>query len=186
MLNKKSLVNVRLLFNLIIFIVICSNLLLSASAENDDKKANEDAEDQDYFYDADLKQEDIKKIQEEKKKEELLRKSRETTTLAREPDFFTVKANKDQEIDWNKFYMQKMIEEHMKKYQEEQLELRRKKFENDLNHPMLSIITLTSFFGISSIIGLIVVFVRGKQFRKKENNNSEKKIYKPVLQNETV
>lgn len=73
----------------------------------------------------------------------------------------------------------------MEKYQAEQLEKRRKKLESDLNHPMLSILTLTTFFGLSSIIGLIIVYVRGKQFRKNDNSKVKKR-YEPVEVNETV
>lgn len=150
-------------------------------------KAEDDYEDDDYFYDAGLTDDDVKQIQIDKKKEIDLKKKLETTKKATTPAFMAVKEKtEDQEMDWNKYYMEKMVKTYMKKYQNEQMEKRRLKFESDLNHPLLSIITLTTFFGVSSVIGLIIVYVRGKQFRKNDSSKFEtQKIYNPVEQNET-
>ncbi len=116
-------------------------------------------------------------------------KNLQTTTKATTPEFFAPKKTDDQKVEnWDQYYMEKMVKAYMDKYQEEQLQKRRLKFETDLNHPLLSIITLTAFFGISSFVGLIIVYVRGKQFRKNNTNatKGEKKIYKPVDANEDV
>ncbi len=173
LIDSKTLVQV--LFQAIVIIAFCQNL----AAEGEDE----------YFYDSELSENDIKKIQEEKKLKEELLKNLQTTTKATTPEFFAPKKTDDQKVEnWDQYYMEKMVKAYMDKYQEEQLQKRRLKFETDLNHPLLSIITLTAFFGISSFVGLIIVYVRGKQFRKNNTNatKGEKKIYKPVDANEDV
>ena len=164
------------MLRLIVLLVFALGACGVYAAEGD----NED----DYFYEASLDKEQIKEIQLKKQAIELEEKSRLSTTTPADPAFFTVKQSQDQNIDWNKYYMDKMIAEYMKKFQLEQLEKRRIKFETDLNHPLLSIITLSLFFGISSIIGLLIAFFRGKQFRKNETTSQKKIIYDSVTQNE--
>ncbi len=141
-------------------------------------------EEDDYFYDSALSEKDIKNIQQEKELEQQRLKSLQTTIKATTPEFFAQKKSEDQKVDnWDEFYMKKMVQTYMDKYQEEQLEKRRKKFETDLNHPLLSVITLTTFFTVTSIIGLVIVYVRGKQFRKNTTKN-EKNTFQPVDTNE--
>ena len=95
-------------------------------------------------------------------------------------------------MDWDKYYAEKIISEYMKKMQAEQLEKRRLKAKTDLNHPMLSVITLVVFFGLGTFIGLIIMFVRSRQFQKTKpekltnnnNNTQNKTIYNKVEQND--
>ena len=151
----------------------------SVSAQSDD---DEDEYVDDYFYESGLDENQVQEMHNKRIEEEALKKSLETTTLKTTPAFFAAKESKDQDIDWNKYYMETMVKAYMKKYQDEQLEKRRLKFESDVNHPMLSIITLTTFFGVSTMIGLIIVYVRGRQFRKNDSVKLEKKAYNSVSQ----
>lgn len=168
----------RLFYSLLITytIIIC---VWAAPTEDTDV-------DRDYFYDTKLSDSEIDQIQVDKQRERELAERERAKVTVTAPAFFAKQEEKpDQDIDLQKLYMEQMMKIYMKKYQEEQLEKRRAKFESDLNHPMLSVITLTCFFGISSIIGLIIVYIRGKQFRKNDSTKCEKKAYTSVEQNET-
>lgn len=165
------------IYHILLFLVCLCNLYAVINSQDDS----------DYFYEADLTEEEVNKAKKETKKEREYLKSIQTTTPATTPAFFVREKSKDQDVNWEEYYMEKMVAQYMKKYQEEQLEKRRQKFESDLNHPLLSIITLTGFFGIGSIIGLIIVYIRGKQFRKNGGSKLEKNsLYKPVDLKENV
>ena len=165
--------------HILLFLICLCNIYTVINAQ--------DYSDDDYFYDADLTEDEVNKAKEETLKEREHLKNIQTTKPATTPAFFAKKKSKDQDINWEEYYMEKMVAQYMKKYQAEQLEKRRQKFESDLNHPLLSIITLTGFFGIGSIIGLIIVYIRGKQFRKNGGSKLDKNsLYKPVDTNENV
>ena len=142
---------------------------------------------QDYFYDAEIGEEEVKKRQQEEK----LKKSQEAlSSTEKPPEFFeNNKQDESDKLDWNKFYMEKIIGEYMKKMQQEQLEKRKLKSKSDLNHPILSVITLTTFFGTGIFIGVIIICVRGRQFQKNKDhtkNKTDKKEYQPVQLDEHI
>ena len=142
---------------------------------------------QDYFYDAEIGEEEVKKRQQEEK----LKKSQEAlSSTEKPPEFFeNNKQDESDKLDWNKFYMEKIIGEYMKKMQQEQLEKRKLKSKSDLNHPILSVITLTTFFGTGILIGVIIICVRGRQFQKNKDhtkNKTDKKEYQPVQLDEHI
>lgn len=177
-LNMEHVFKLRLVYSLLIAYTLftCVRTAPTDEIEVDD----------DYFYDTKLSDAEIDQIQAEKQREQELAEREKAKATVTAPAFFAKLEEKpDQDIDLQRLYMEQMMKIYMKKYQEEQLEKRRAKFKSDLNHPMLSIITLTCFFGINSIIGLIIVYIRGKQFRKNDSNNGEKKAYTSVEQNET-
>ncbi len=105
----------------------------------------------DYFYDSSIDESKAKEIRENKTRIENELKLSQTTTTEPPPEFFQANEKKNDRFDWNEFYMDKMISEYMKRLQEQQIKNRKAK--SDLNHQILSIITLTAFFGITSFIG---------------------------------
>lgn len=181
---------------------------------NEETTQVNEQQDDDYHYKPDLSDDQIKKLEEEKRLRELEKQRKEQEELRRiqdenkQPDFLEKIKENDKSANFNmeKFYMEKIMSEYMKKYQQEQLEKRRQKAKSDLNHPMLSVITLIVFFGLGTIIGLIIMFVRSKKFQKstyksdkrsnsstgttsnsKNNNNSNKKpSYDKVEQNDQI
>ena len=133
----------------------------------------------DYFYSPDLTSEQIKKAEEERAHKELEQKQIEekAKSTVQTPEFFRAneKNEKNNEIDWDKYYMEKIMSEYMKKYQQDQLEKRRLKAKSELNHQVLSVITLVTFFGLGTLIGLVIMCVRSKQFQNSKNKSDPKK-----------
>jgi hypothetical protein len=143
----------------------------------------------DYFYSPNITVDQIKKAEEDRILKELENKKNEERSKSTEkpPDFFKAneKNEKNNEIDWDKYYMEKIMSEYMKKYQQEQLEKRRLKAKSELNHPVLSVLTLVTFFGLGSFIGLIIMCVRSKQFSNSKNKSDTKKnghVLKPMIE----
>ncbi len=151
---------------LISLLLLCS-LYIQCIANNDE-----------YFFEPDLTEEQIQKIEQEKRIQEAEKKRLEEESKKKEepPEFFkkNEQNDKNNKMDWDKYYAEKIISEYMKKMQAEQLEKRRLKAKTDLNHPMLSVITLVVFFGLGTFIGLIIMFVRSRQFQNTKNNKPEK------------
>ena len=74
-------------------------------------------------------------------------------------------------------FMENACKEYLMKQFEE---MRKSKSKSTLNHSLLSVITLTGFFTVGIFIGLVIVLVKGKTFRKNKKsdqskNNLEKK-----------
>jgi hypothetical protein len=163
----------------------------SKSIELDDKPAslnqklykrenkNSKRSDDDYFYDDSLTKEDIEKIQKKKQEEEQIRKEKEQSEKKAEedqPNWFK-EINEQNSKDPFEEMMKTKIEEYIKKYQKEQMDKFREKYKSksDLNHQLLSIITLSVFFGSGIVIGLIIVFFRSYNFNaiKSKGRNGE-------------
>ena len=180
--------------NIIISLIF---ILVTISLASTDTTTQPTEQNDDYFHDEGLTPEQIKKIEQDKLRSELEKKllNDKLKSTEKPPQFFekNIEQNdKNKNIDWDKYYMEKMMTEYMKKYQQEQLEKRRLKAKSDLNHPMLSVITLVIFFGLGTFIGLIIIVVRSKQFQKstyktdKGNTLPKKPIYDQVKQTENV
>lgn len=137
--------------------------------------------DDDYFYDDSLTKEEIEKIQKQKQEEERLRKEKEEAEKKKEkPPEWVEEVNEKIRKDPFEEMMKTKIEEYIKKYQKEQMDKFREKSKSksDLNHQLLSIITLSVFFGSGIVIGLIIVFFRSYNFsaiKSKSRNNEDTK-----------
>jgi len=166
------------------------------------EEANSNDKQPDYFYDSSLTEEEIEKAKNEKKQSASLNQIetstktdpnwfKESNKPVEDPfanfiDFFS---SKSQENNTDKQQMPPMIKEMMLKYQAEQMEKWRqsRKSTSNLNHQVLSIITLSAFFGIGIVVSLMIAFTRGLQFKKLKQsikntygNKKKKSIYKSV------
>lgn len=144
---------------------------------------------EDYFYDEGVDEEKVKEMQRNKTLIEEQRRNSETTTTEKEPDWF---AKKDSDDPFAK-YMEEAFKEYIKKYQKEQAEKLKSRFKSksDLNHPQLSVITLTAFFGIGVFISLVIVYFKGRTFKNSKPSGDKQKIleknsYKSVQQNDQI
>jgi hypothetical protein len=165
------------------------------------EEANSNEKQPDYFYDSSLTEEEIEKAKNEKKQSASIKQVE--TTNKTDPNWFK-ESNKPVEDPFANFLdffssksqnntdkqpMPPMMKEMMLKYQAEQMEKWRqsRKSTSNLNHQMLSIITLSAFFGTGIVVSLIIAFTRGIQFKKLKQsikntygNKKKKSIYKSV------
>ena len=170
----------------------------------------------DYFYDAALTDEEIQKQKEANKNSLLKTNEAVSEQKVEDPEWFK-ESNKPIEDPFAKIFnflnpnsqaaktsdsqnatdpqMQLMLnffKEHSKELQAIQYEKFRqsRKSKSNLNHKLLSLLTLTAFFGISILVALVVAFLRGQQFSRMKNkvmanfdrNEKKKTIYDPVNQ----
>jgi len=197
-----------------ILLILCSLVcMMRAEAEDSTaaKTTSEEKNSNDYFYDDGLNKEQIEQLQKEKKEKELLENEKQKEEKVDDPVWFkednkpkedplkklmesfksALDSNKNSENDTNSDpnskYIKDFIKDYLKKYEKEQIEKFRSKNKSnsDVNHPMLSIITLSAFFSSGIVIGLIIVFVRGQHFKRLKRNSTnlkKKNIYKEVQQ----
>jgi hypothetical protein len=133
----------------------------------------------DYFYDEALKPEEIAEIQKTKKEEEEKKRKEATTTTEPPPGWFEKKEDNPMME-----YMKQACQEYVKKHFEE---MTKSKTKSTLNHSMLSLITLTGFFSAGIFIGLMIVLIKGRTFRKAAaasttSTNGEKSSFKSKLE----
>jgi hypothetical protein len=156
--------------------------------ENKSEEKKKTQDDIDYFYDQDLTQEEIEKRKKENQEAEKMKKQqeKEKTNQEQEPAWFQ-KAKENTDDPFADF-MKKQVEEYLKNYRKEQIEKLKTKTKSDLNHQMLSIVFLSAFFAAGTLIGLIIVFLRGHghgllKIISTNPKNSKNTIYKQVLTN---
>ena len=101
--------------NLGFFLLIICTTLRSVPAETNNTDIESEVED-DYFYDAQLSESEIEKIQVQKKKEKELAASQNIKETVTPPPFVVNPEKKaDQDLDLNKYYMEEMVKMVMKK-----------------------------------------------------------------------
>lgn len=184
------------------FLLILVSIHLFGTIQLQQETNSPEEKQPDYFYDQALSDEEIEKAKIEKKEKSPV-KQVETSTktdpdwfkesnkpvndpFANFLDFFSSKENKT-----DKQEIPPMMKEIMQKYQAEQMEKFRqsRKSTSNLNHKLLSVITLAGFFGSGIIISLAIAFTRGIKFRKLKQSFREtyggkkkKSIYNSVEQ----
>ena len=128
--------------------------------KEDIKSRGRRADSDDYFYDDSLKPEEIEELQKKKKEEEKASKEIKSKKASTEapPEWF----NKKEENPMEGFVKSK-CQEYIRKYFEE---MTSSKSKSTLNHSVLSVITLTGFFSVGIFIGLIIVLIKGRKFKK--------------------
>lgn len=169
-------------------LIILTLTTAGSKAATKDTKTNDDP---DYFYDESLNQESIEKLKQEKEIEASKKRQEEDANKKKEEDpaWFIKENDPENVID---VFMKQQIDTYLKKYRKEQIEKLKSKKKSDLNHQVLSIVFVSAFFVVGTLIGLLIVFIRGhsqkmsKIFKSKSkkltadgknNNNSD---YTPV------
>lgn len=199
-----------------ILLILCSLVLVFRAEEEEGSTTtitSEDKNSNDYFYDDSLNKEQIEQIQKEKIEKEKLESEKKKENNVDDPLWFkednkpkedplkglmesfksaldpSKNSDNDTDSNPNSKYIKEYIKDYLKKYEKEQIEKFRSKNKSnsDLNHPVLSIITLSAFFSSGIVIGLIVVFIRGQHFKKLKRNSTNLKkknstVYKEVAQ----
>jgi hypothetical protein len=148
---------------------------------------------EDYFYDETLSQAEIEEQQKKRKLEEEARLKALTTTTEPPPEWFD-KQEENPMMSYIKQECQKYVKKHFE-------EMSKTKTKSNLNHSMLSVVTLTGFFSLGIFIGLLIVLIKGRTFKKnaksgnkpngklepkKKPADAEKKAYTSVQQSEQV
>jgi hypothetical protein len=126
---------------------------ISRQTKEENKKSDDD-----YFYDENLDQAAIDELQKKRKLEEKERLKSLTTTTEAPPEWFDKKEDNPMMS-----YMKQACQEYVKKHFEE---MSKSKTKSTLNHSMLSVVTLTGFFSMGIFIGLLIVLVKGRTFKK--------------------
>lgn len=128
------------------------------------------AQDPDYFYEDSLSKDEIEMIKKERQSKLEEAKRLSTTTSEPDPEWF---AKTDAAENPMEEYMKKMMQDYIKKYQKEQMDkIRASSKKSDLNHPLLSIITLSVFFGSGIVIGISIVLIKGNHAKISINSSS--------------
>ena len=120
----------------------------------------------DYFYDEGMDKAQIEELQRQKdvaKKQAQEEEERKNAELE-DPEWFKEAKAVDDEDPFKEF-MKKQMADYIKKYRKEMMDKLKAKSKSDLNHPLLSVITLTAFFGSSITVGLIVVLCRAHRYK---------------------
>jgi hypothetical protein len=166
----------------------------SETAPESGSNGNNDVDD-DYFYDDKLSKEEIDSLKKNRQLEWQRAAESASTTTEPTPEWFNRNESENSEMQK---YMEEQIKEYLKKYQKEQMEKMKLKKKSDLNHPLLSVITLSVFFGSGIVIGLVIVLVKGNNFKntsitkrasskqQQKKKSLDKTAYKSVAQNEQI
>lgn len=131
-----------------------------------EKKASK--QDADYFYDEGMTEEEIKREQEQKRLEKERQDRERTTSTEKPPDWFVQREESP---------MEQMFKEKCKEYVRQQFDemAKSKSSGSHINHSVLSVLTLTGFFMTGIIIGITIVLIKGRTFKKNKAASSNTK-----------
>ena len=158
---------------LAVSLVLISTLLNNScqSVEAEESSKTSDDGDNDYFYDSNMSESEIKKQKEEKAAQERAREEEEKAKKTTEapPEWFAPSNDTD---DPMAKFMESAIKDYMKKMQKEYMEKMKNKKKSDIDHPFWSVVTLSVFFGTGILIGISIVVIRGSKFNKNSRMSS--------------